>query len=76
MGLLWQGSSKDILPSPDLCVVVHGDDFTFEATESELGNMQSRMCIVRRHGALHCWQVALLVVENVTCSRLRYWEEV
>ena len=43
-----------------LCVAGHGDDFTFAATESELRNMPSRMCIVRRQGALHCWQVALL----------------
>ena len=38
-----QGSFKDILPSPELCVVVHADDFTFAATESELRKMQSRM---------------------------------
>ena len=31
-------------PTTNVRVVVHGDDFTFAATDSELGKMRSRMC--------------------------------
>ena len=40
-------------------VVVHGDDFTFAATESQLRIMGSRMCE---------WYDVKVAVENGTCA--------
>ena len=56
-------------PKSHVRVVVHGDDFTFAVTESELGNDQRcASCMTSR-----C--VVSSAAENATCARLRYWEE-
>ena len=42
---IWQGSFKNHNhPKTHVRVVVHGDDFTFAATDSELMTMRSRIC--------------------------------
>ena len=56
-------------PKTQVPVVVHGDDFTFASTESELRKIEAKMHeVVRRQGARHSWQR-----EAETCTRLRYW---
>ena len=42
---IWQGSFKDLNhPKTHVRVVVHGDDFSFASTDSELMKMRSRIC--------------------------------
>ena len=58
-------------PQTHVRVVVQGDDFTFAATEPELRKIRSKMC--------EWYDVKVRGIPgsgNVTCARLRYWEEV
>ena len=57
-------------PNTQVRVVVHGDDFTYAGTESELNNVQAR----KKNGTKsRC--VAFSAAESGTYARLIFWAE-